>query len=87
MAIAKVRRVDGYGNNSRQQLEDIITTPSPSFLVLVQIPSSSPRFRPRVKTRYQPIYMPRPRLYSRVYEKFESKTKQNFMWLFQSKNR
>lgn len=32
MAIAKVRRVDGYGNNSRQQLEDIITTPSPSFL-------------------------------------------------------
>lgn len=69
MAIAKVRRVDGYGNNSRQQLEDIITTPSPSFLVLVQIPNSSPRFRPRVKTRYQPTYMPRPRLYSRVYEK------------------
>lgn len=26
MAIAKVRRVDGYGNNSRQQLEDNYNT-------------------------------------------------------------
>lgn len=85
MAIAKVRRVDGYGNNSRQQLEDIITTPSPSFLVLVQIPNSSPRFRPIVKTRYQPTYMPRPRLYSRVYEKVWKQSQTKFYVAFSIK--
>ena len=51
MVIANLRNVDGYENMFRQQLEHIITTTSASRPAHFETRKSSPRFRPRTKTR------------------------------------
>ena len=51
MVITNLRNVDGYENMFRQQLEDIVTTPSAYRPTLFETRNSSPRFRPRTKTR------------------------------------
>lgn len=62
MNIAGIRNVDDYENMSRQEPENIFTTPSASIRTL--IPIYTPRSRPRQIIRYPSSLIPRPRLTS-----------------------
>ena len=49
MVIAKLKNVDRYGHMSRQQPENINTSPSASGPITVQIPRPKPRSRPEIR--------------------------------------
>ena len=58
----------------------MIITQSVSCPILVKIPKSRPRFRPRGKTRYLPIHMLRPRPYSSLWKSLKV-TQNKMLWL------